>query len=30
LPRTLANKKTTGAKLTGDQLVIKFEGENQP
>lgn len=30
LPRTLSNKKTTGAKLTGDQLVIKFEGENQP
>ena len=29
LPRTLANKKTTGAKLTGDQLVIKFEGEKQ-
>ena len=27
LPRTLSNKKTTGAKLTGDQLVIKFEGE---
>lgn len=25
LPRTLSNKKTTGAKLTGDQLVIKFE-----
>ncbi len=29
LPRTLANKKTAGAKLTGDQLVIKFAGENQ-
>ncbi len=29
LPRTLSNKKTTGAKLTGDQLVIKFESENQ-
>ena len=29
LPRTLSNKKTTGAKLTGDQLVIKFQGENQ-
>ena len=29
LPRTLANKKTTGAKLTGDQLVIKFDGEKQ-
>ena len=28
LPRTLSNKKTTGAKLTEDQLVIKFEGEN--
>ena len=27
LPRTLANKKTTNAKLTGDQLVVKFEGE---
>ena len=27
LPRTLANKKTTSAKLTGDQLVVKFEGE---
>ena len=25
LPRTLSNKKTTGAKLTGNQLVIKFE-----
>ena len=30
LPRTLSNKKTTGAKLTGNQLVIKFEGKNQP
>ena len=30
LPRTLSNKKTTGAKLTGDQLVIKFDRENQP
>ena len=29
LPRTLSNKKTTGAKLTGDQLVIKFEGEHR-
>ena len=29
LPRTLANKKTTGAKLTGDQLVIQFEGEKR-
>jgi arsenite-transporting ATPase len=29
LPRTLSNKKTTGAKLTGDQLVIKFEGESR-
>lgn len=28
LPRTLSNKKTTGAKLTDDLLVIKFEGEN--
>lgn len=28
LPRTLSNKKTTGAKLTDDQLVIKFEEEN--
>ena len=28
LPRTLSNKKTTGAKLTEDQLVIKFEDEN--
>ena len=27
LPRTLANKKTTSAKLTGDQLVVKFQGE---
>ncbi len=27
LPRTLANKKTTSAKLTGDQLVVKFDGE---
>ena len=26
LPRTLANKKTTSAKLTGDQLVVKFDG----
>ena len=29
LPRTLSNKKTTGAKLTGDQLVIKFEEEHR-
>ncbi|MYC74612.1 AAA family ATPase [Candidatus Poribacteria bacterium] len=29
LPRTLANKKTTGAKLTDDQLVIQFEGESR-
>ena len=29
LPRTLSNKKTTGAKLTGNQLVIKFEGEHR-
>ena len=29
LPRTLSNKKTTGAKLTGDQLVINFEGEHR-
>ena len=29
LPRTLSNKKTTGAKLTGDQLVIKFEGKHR-
>ena len=29
LPRTLSSKKTTGAKLTGDQLVIQFEGENR-
>ena len=29
LPRTLSNKKTTRAKLTGDQLVIKFEGEHR-
>ncbi len=28
LPRTLSNKKTAGAKLTDDLLVIKFEGEN--
>ena len=28
LPRTLANKKTTGAKLTEDQLVITFKGDN--
>ena len=28
LPRSLSNKKTTGAKLTGDQLVIKFQGES--
>ncbi|MXZ00443.1 ArsA family ATPase [Candidatus Poribacteria bacterium] len=28
LPRTLSNKKTIGAKLAGDQLVIKFAGEN--
>ena len=28
LPRTLSNKKTTGAKLTHDQLVIKFEEED--
>lgn len=28
LPRSLSNKKTTGAKLTGDQLVIKFQDEN--
>ena len=28
LPRSLSNKKTTGAKLTGDRLVIKFQGEN--
>ncbi len=27
LPRTLSNKKTTSAKLTGDQLVVKFDGE---
>ena len=27
LPRSLSNKKTTGAKLTGDQLIIKFQGE---
>ena len=27
LPRTLSNKKTTRAKLTGDQLVIEFERE---
>ena len=29
LPRTLSNKKTTGAKLTGDQLVINFEEEHR-
>ena len=29
LPRTLSNKKTMGAKLTDDQLVIKFAGENR-
>ena len=29
LPRTLSNRKTTGAKLTGDQLVIKFEREHR-
>lgn len=29
LPRTLANKKTTGAKLRDDQLVIQFEGESR-
>ena len=29
LPRTLSNKKTSGAKLTGNQLVIKFEGESR-
>ena len=28
LPRSLSNKKTTGANLTGDRLVIKFQGEN--
>ena len=28
LPRSLSNKGTTGAKLTGDQLVIKFQGES--
>ena len=28
LPRSLSNKKTTGAKLTGDQLVIKFQGDS--
>ena len=28
LPRSLSNKKTTGAKLTGDQLVIKFQDES--
>ena len=28
LPRSLSNKKTTGAKLTSDQLVINFQGEN--
>ena len=28
LPRSLSDKKTTGAKLTGDQLVIKFQGES--
>ena len=27
LPRTLANKKATNAKLTGDQLVVKFDAE---
>ena len=27
LPRSLSNKRTTGAKLTGDRLVIKFQGE---
>ena len=29
LPRTLSNKKTTGAKLTGNQLVINFEEEHR-
>ncbi len=28
LPRSLSNKKTAGAKLTGDQLVIKFHDES--
>ena len=28
LPRSLSNKKTAGAKLTGDRLVIKFQGES--
>lgn len=28
LPRSLSNKKTTGAKLTDDQLVIKFQSES--
>ena len=28
LPRSLSDKKTTGAKLTGDRLVIKFQGES--
>ena len=28
LPRSLSNKKTTGAKLAGDQLVVKFQGDN--
>ena len=27
-PRSLSNKRTTGAKLTGDRLVIKFQGES--
>ena len=27
LPRSLSNKKTAGAKLTGDQLVVNFQGE---
>ena len=27
LPRTLSNKKTAGAKLTGDQLVIRFQSD---
>ena len=30
LPRTLSNKKTIGAKLTGDQLLVQFETGNPP